>query len=144
MGLFNLFNKPKTNYLIEMREYVKNFMLTYINEFPEASDDVIPVFSNVNEMLKKTSEKDICKMMKTNNVNIECGALNIIQNFAMVEMKPKSATSFIIGDDNSAFELYNYVNNLKYEKGYISKQQYDDNALLATKLSLDSPFGSWL
>ena len=62
----------------------------------------------------------------------------------MVEMKPKSATSFILGDDNSAFELYNYVNNLKYEKGYISKQQYDDNALLATKLSLDSPFGSWL
>ena len=82
MGLFDFFKVSKTNYSVEMREYVKNFMLAYIKEFPKASNAVIPIFSNVNEMLKSASEKEIKNMMTANHVNVECGALNIIQNFA--------------------------------------------------------------
>ena len=143
MGLFDFLGLSKTNYVGEMIEYLKHFMLGYIKEHPEASDDVIPIFSNANEMLKGTSENEIRKSMKHNNVNIECGVLNIVQNFAMTELNPKSAAEFLKKTDDHALNLYKYVNDLKYKKGYISKQQYDENSLLATKLSLNAPLGSW-
>ena len=142
MGLLDIFKSKKTNYRVEMIEYVRSFMLSYIKEFPTAADAVIPIFSNANEMLKSVSEKDIRKMMESNRVNVECGALNIIQNFAMTELKPQSAVSFLKGE-NYPFALYNYINERKYNKGYISKQQYDENAMLATKLSIHSPLGGW-
>ncbi|MBQ5321583.1 MAG: hypothetical protein J6K88_05980 [Oscillospiraceae bacterium] len=136
------FNREKTNYVGEMREYIKKFMLKYIKEYPSASDVVIPIFSNAEQMVRGLSEKQISKMMKTNNVNIECGALNIIQNFAMTELEPKSGVDFLRGD-NYAYDLYNYVNEYKYANGYISKLQFEENKMLATKLSLQSPLGSW-
>ena len=138
-----LFKRIKTNYVDEMREYVKNFMLRYIKEFPSSSDDVIPIFSDAEQMIGNLSEKQISKMMKVNQVNIECGALNIIQNFAMTRLEPKRVEDFIRGDNSSAYSLYNYVNKFKYDNGYISKQQFDENAMLATKLSLKSPLGGW-
>ena len=143
MGLFDFLGLSKTNYLGEMREYLKHFMLGYIKDFPEASDVVMPIFSNANEMLKESSENEIRKSTRQNKVNIECGVLNIVQNFAMTELKPKSAVEFIKNTDDHALNLYKYVNDLKYKKGYISKQQYDENALLATKLSVNAPLGSW-
>ena len=81
--------------------------------------------------------------MKVNQVNVECGALNIIQNFAMTSLEPKSVENFICGNNSNVYSLYNYVNKFKYDKGYISKQQFDENAMVATKLSLKSPLGSW-
>ncbi|MGN1443975.1 MAG: hypothetical protein ACI4XE_09020, partial [Acutalibacteraceae bacterium] len=81
-----MFNKKKTNYVGEMRDYVRDFMLKYIKEFPSSADDVIPIFSDVECLISNLSEKEICKMMKTNSVNIECGTLNIIQNFAMTKL----------------------------------------------------------
>ena len=136
------FNKSKTNYAEEMREYIKNFMLQYIKEFPLSSDEVIPIFSDAEQMIRGFSEKEVSKMMKVNRVNVECGALNIIQNFAMTRLEPKSGVE-LIRDDNHPYDLYNYVNKYKYNRGYISKQQFDENALLATKLSLQSPLGGW-
>ena len=138
-----LFNKKKTNNVGEMREYVKNFMLAYIKEFPKASDVVIPIFSEAELMIRGLTEKEISKMLKSNHVNIEFGALNIIQNFAMTKLEPKSAVDFIEGVDDDALDLYRYVNKFKLNKGYISKQQFDENELLATKLSLIPPLGSW-
>lgn len=138
------FNKVKTNYVDEMREYIKDFMLRYIKEFPLSSDDVIPIFSDAEQLIRESSEKQVSKMMKVNRVNIECGALNIIQNFAMTRLEPKSAIDFLRDDANNAYALYNYVNKYKYDKGYITKQQFDENAMLATKLSLQSPLSSLL
>ena len=108
MGLLDLFNFKKTNYRSEMIEYTRNFMLKYIKEFPNASDDVIPVFSNVNEMLKLASEKDVRKTIKSNSVNVEHATLNIIQNFAMYEIKPQSAVDFLRG----AVKYENYILDL--------------------------------
>lgn len=140
MGL--IFNRTKTNFRYEMSEYVKCFMLQYINDFPLASDVVIPIFSNANEMIKGLSEKDLRKAMRSNGVNIECAALNTMQNFAMVELKPKPCVDFLTKEDD-ALSLYRYINNLKYMKGYISKRQFDENEMLATKLSVQSPLGNW-
>ena len=136
------FSKKKTNYVDEMRDYVKDFMLKYIKEFPSSSDNVIPIFSDIEQMISKLSEKKISNMMKNNSENIECYTLNIIQNFAMTRLEPKSGVDFIIGN-NKAFDLYNYVNEYKYNKGYISKQQFDENSMLAIKRSLKSPLGGW-
>lgn len=136
-----LFNREKTNYVGEMREYIKNFMVQYINEFPLSSDDVIPIFSDAEQMIRGLSERKISKIMRLNHVNIECGVLNIIQNFAMTRLEPKSCVDFL-GSDDKAYDLYNCVNKCKYNKGYISKQQFEENKMLATKLSLQSPLGS--
>ena len=141
MGWF--FNKAKTNYVGEMRECVKDFMLRYIKEFPSSGDVVIPIFSEAEQMIRGLSEKEVSKMMKDNHVNVECGALNIIQNFAMTNLKPKSAVDFLKGSDDDALKLYNYVNQYKYDKGYITKQQFEENKSLGTKLSLQSPLGGW-
>ena len=138
-----LFNRSKTNNVGEMQKYVKEFMLLYIKEFSSDSDDVIPIFSEVELMIRGLSEKEVNKMLKVNHVNVEGGTLNIIQNFAMTKLEPKSGADFILGKDNSALRLYNYVNKYKYDKGYINKKQFDDNAMLATKLSLRSPLGGW-
>lgn len=146
MGLLDLFNFKKTNYRSEMIEYTRNFMLKYIKEFPNASDDVIPVFSNVNEMLKLASEKDVRKTIKSNSVNVEHATLNIIQNFAMYEIKPQSAVDFLRGAvkyENYILDLYKFVNKLKFKKGYISKQQFEENEQLAVNLSIQSPLGNW-
>lgn len=136
------FKKEKTNVVGEMREYLKNFMVQYIKKYPSASDDVIPIFSNAQKMIQSLSEKKAIKMMKTNNVNIECATLNIIHNFAMMELHPKSGIEFLTGEDN-VLALYTYVNDLKYKKGYIGQHQYDENAILATKLSLNTPLATW-
>ena len=141
MGWF--LGKPKTNYVGVMRECVKEFMLKYIKEFPGPSDVVIPIFSDAEQMIRGLSEKETSKMMNVNGVNAECGALNIIQNFAMTKLEPKSGVDFLKGNDNDAFDLYNYVNQVKLDKGYITKQQFEENKLLATKLSLQSPLGAW-
>jgi hypothetical protein len=142
MGM-GLFNRKKTNYVGEMRDYLKQFMLQYIKNNPHAADIVIPVFSNVETMIRGLSEKELGKMLKANNVNIECGVLNIVQNFAMTELKAKSGVEFLNSDDY-ARDLYKFVNDLKYKKGYISKQQHEENEMLGVKLSLQNPFGGWL
>ena len=106
---------------------------------------MIPIFSKANEMIKGLSEKEVRKSIKDNCVNVECGALNIIQNFAMAEIKPVSPVDFIKGvvkKENHALELYQHINGLKYKKGYITKQQFDENELLATQLSIQDPFGN--
>lgn len=142
MGLFDFFAFSKTNYLSKMREYLQKFMLDYIKEFPMAADDVMPIFSNANEMIGALSEREVAKTIKNDNMNIEYAVLNIVQNMAMMELKQKPALSFL-KDDDHPLELYKYVNDIKFNKGYISKEQYDENNLLATKLSLISPLGEW-
>ena len=135
---------PKTNYVSEMRECLKEYMLSYIKDNPAAADDVVPIFSDAELVLRRFSEKEISKTMRANNVNVECCALNILQNVAMHEIKQQSATDFIKGyDTDYAYELYKHVNDLKLKKGYISKQQHEENNLVATKMAIKSPLGNW-
>lgn len=137
-----LFNKEKTNYRLEMHELLKNFMLEYVEEFPKAADAVIPIFSNADQMIKNTSEKELSTMLKRNKTNVEHAVLNIVQNWAMTELKPKTGADFLMAEDY-ALNLYDYVNNMKYERGYISKEQFEENKLLAIQLSLVPPLGTW-
>ena len=138
------FFRQKTEYAREMRECLKEFMLSYIKDNPVAADDVVPIFSDAELILRRFSEKEIAKTMRANNVNVECCALNILQNVAMHAIKQQSATNFLKGYDRDyAYELYKHVNDLKLEKGYISKQQYEENDLVATKMAIKSPLSNW-
>lgn len=139
------FFKPKTNYTREMREYLKEYMLSYIKDNPFSADDVVPIFSDAELIIRKLSERKISKAMRVNNIGVECCALNILQNVAMAAIKQQSATDFLKSyDKDYAYELYKCVNDLKLEKGYINEQQYEENNLIATKIAIKSPLGNWL
>ncbi|MDD6682512.1 MAG: hypothetical protein PUE61_05010 [Clostridiales bacterium] len=137
-----LFNRKKTNHIEGMKTILKAFMLQYIHENPHAADGVMPIFSSAETIIRGISEKKMHKTLTRNNVNEECSVLNIIQNCAMTELKPQSGAAFLI-NDNHALDLYQYVNKQKLCKGFITKQQFDENEMLGTKLSLHSPLGEW-
>lgn len=139
MGLFDW---NKTNYLGEMRVFIKDFMMMYVKEYPRSSDTVIPIFSDAEMMILGWSEREISKMLKKNHVNIESAVLNIVQNVAMHNLKPKSGVDFI-KDEDFVLDLYKYINKRKLMKGYISKQQYEENEELGVKMSLQAPLGMW-
>ena len=141
------FGKSKTNPRQEMTEYLKKFMLDYIKENAEDADDVVPIFSDAEVGIRKLPEKELNKSLKQNHITIEFAVLNIVQNCAMVSIKPQAAKDFLMrsitGNHDSAYDLYHYVNDIKLKKGYISKEQYEENKLLAVKLSMKSPLGQW-
>lgn len=139
------FKKEKTNYTGEMREVLKTYMLDYIKKNPLAADDVVPIFSNAEAMIRQLSEKEVVQMMHANHVNVECGTLNILQNHAMTQIRQQNPADYIKGiSTDYAHELYKHINEMKFKKGYISKQQYEENDLLGTQLALKSPFNNWL
>ena len=142
------FFKPKTNYAAEMRECLKECMLLYIKDNPLAADAVVPIFSDAELIIRRLPEREIAKTMRANGVNVECCALNILQNVSMTEIKQVSSRDFLLRarpeEKDHAYELFIYVNKVKLDKGYIDKQQYDDNQLTATKLAINSPFSKLL
>lgn len=142
------FFKPKTDYSREMRECLKEYMLSYIKDNPFAADTVVPIFSDAELIIRGLPEKEIAKTIRVNDINVECCALNILQNVAMTEIKQVSTRDFLLRtrpeEQDHAYELFNHINKLKLDKGYIDKQQYDDNHLVATKLAMKSPLDGWL
>ena len=142
------FFKPKTDYSREMRECLKEYMLSYIKDNPFAADTVVPIFSDAELIIRGLPEKEIAKTIRANDINVECCALNILQNVAMTEIKQVSSKDFLLRtrpeEQDHAYELFNHINKLKLDKGYIDKQQYDDNQLVATKLAMKSPLNNWL
>ena len=128
-----------------MREFLKEYMLFYIKENPLAANDVVPVFSDAELLIRRLPEKEIARTIRINNVNSECCALNILQNVAMSAIKQQSATDFLKGyDKDYAYELYKSINDLKLEKGYIDKQQHEENNLAATRMAIKLPLDRWL
>ena len=41
------------------------------------------------------------------------------------------------------YNLYNWINEIKFNKGFISKTQFEESHSLALKPSLNPPFGDW-
>lgn len=137
MGLFR-----RTHHKDEMRNCLKSVMLEYIKEHPRAADDVIPIFSDAELMIRKCSERQIVKMLKMQHINSECAALNIVHNMAIARLTPKRGADFIASEDH-AYDLCGHINKLKFAKKYQSKQTYDENERVALELSLIPPLGHW-
>ena len=140
MGLFDRYKKTDYSYIMGMREYLKNFMLDYIEEFPSSADEVILICSAVDLGLCNTSTGEIRKInkfMEENHINVELGVLNLLQNSASRDIKKKTGSEFISGEvPDYAYDLFIYINKLKYKKGYIDKKQRDENELWATKVAI--------
>ena len=137
-----LFDRIKINYKMELREEVKEFMLKYIKEHPNSADDVVCVFSQADIVAQNLSKRELNKIIKRQGHSIEYLSLNIIQNCAMMELKPKSGIDYLQGNDYLRY-LYDYVNELKFKRGYIGKQQFEENKMIGMQLSLVPPLGMW-
>ena len=75
--------------------------------------------------------------MEENHINVELGVLNLLQNSASRGIKKKTGLEFISGEvPDYAYDLFIYINKLKYKKGYIDKKQRDENELWATKVAI--------
>jgi hypothetical protein len=131
-----LFNKKK--YLIiaeEMKEATKNYMAQYASENPDEIEDVAYIFASAMHMIEQASPQDIKKGMSSTGASARAAALNILQNCAMVEISPCSATELISKMyDDAAYDLYNAINDEKLKNMFISKRQHEENKLLAIKI----------
>ena len=138
------FKRVDTNYRQQMQEIMKTYMLQYIKQFPENSHDAVPIFFFFFLMVRNSSEQEISKTLKKSNLTVESGALNIIQNNALVRIREKSGSDFVLGalstHKDVAYELYEYINDIKLKKGFISKKQYEENSMVGVKASLKTPF----
>lgn len=131
MGLFSFFSSKKYNNILhDMKDYLCKFMAEYAVESPESMPDVAGIFANTQIMLDSLSPKDIKKAIKANGVTAECGVLNIIQNYAMYEIKSTTEKDLLFGEKDEAYDLYIYVNEKKLKLNYISNEQYQDNKRL--------------
>lgn len=135
--------KRNSNFKQEMRNILKKYMLQYITDNPSSSDVVVCIFSDAEMYIRRLTDKEINVILKSGYVSAEFGALNIVQNFAMAKIQPRSATDIMLDGFHSdnidyAYNLYNYINKIKLQNGYISKDQYDENAELAIEIALNS------
>ena len=138
------FLRAKTNNVEQMELWLQNFMLDYLKEHADDGDDLVPIFSDTRDFIRKAGEKKITKLLKQNMISVEEGILNILQNHAMFAITPKSGVDFIMGGDDAAYELYNNLNDLKLSRGYISKKQHTENEKAVTRAALIPPGGRWL
>ena len=138
MGLFF----KETHYREEMSDYLRELMISYMKDRLGDADEIVAIFSDANELIKHSAEREVRKGIKQYGLNVESSALNILQNVAMQAITPVSGADFILGKTGVAYKLYNDVNSMKFNKGYIDKKQFDDNAALGDKLGLQSPLGS--
>lgn len=130
-----IIKKSKSNVKNEMRNSISSFMSKYAAEKQGDIEDVAHIFARAMQTINSLSEKELSKEMKKNGVTADFGALNILQNCAMVEIEYAPLADIIKRCANDGpYELYNAVNLEKLNKGYISKQQYEENESLGNKL----------
>ena len=128
MGLFSIFGSNKeTDILQEMKDFLEKFMTKYASENPDDMEALAGVFANARMMVNSLTPKDAKKAMKQNGVDAACGVLNILQNYAMTEIRPESMRDILYGEEGEAYNLYMNINDEKLRLGYISKEQHQDN-----------------
>ncbi|MBR1532575.1 MAG: hypothetical protein IJ643_11005 [Eubacterium sp.] len=98
------------------------------------------IYKKAIKMVKHLSAGDIITEMEENNVSLELAALNILQNCAMLYIKPASSASDLLFSDDDASKLYNYLNDEKQKRGLITNEQYEENKNLCIKIRMGSRF----
>ncbi|MBE6816676.1 MAG: hypothetical protein E7520_03110 [Ruminococcaceae bacterium] len=98
------------------------------------------IYKKAIKMVKHLSAGDIITGMEENNVSLELVALNILQNCAMLYIKPASSASDLLFSDDDASKLYNYLNDEKQKRGLITNEQYEENKNLCIKIRMGSRF----
>ncbi|MBE6742079.1 MAG: hypothetical protein E7570_07235 [Ruminococcaceae bacterium] len=92
------------------------------------------IYKKSLKVIKKLTISDIYNEMQTNNVPIELVALNILQNCAMLYIKPAKSFKDMLIEKDEAKDFFDYINDKKYDNGLITEEQYEENKLVGTKL----------
>lgn len=119
----------------EMKDSLLIFMTGYAIQKHDNMESLAGIFASAQNIINSVSPKEVQKEMSKNSVSAESIVLNIIQNCAMYEIKA-STKDFLFGQEDEAFVLYMDINDEKLEKGYISKEQYEENKRLGTCLKI--------
>ena len=97
------------------------------------------IFAEVVGYCESASNSQLKREMKSMGVGSHAAMLNIVQNVAMsIYMQNMNNTDYLMGFNeqlNMAEEVYNYVNDTKLEKGYISKLQHEENRRLLIQIA---------
>lgn len=130
VGIFA--SKEKANYI---RERMIETVLECTSGFSDYNEDAIldgssEIFAQAILMINMMPKREILKLPSA-----ELGAMNIVQNCAMVNIQQCSVVDLLSQrHEDCAYKLYRWINDRKNEKGYVSKEQYDANVKLAIKI----------
>lgn len=88
--------------------------------------------------------KELQKEIYKTKLTVDEASLNVLHNFAMMLAKENITeidVSMGLNDEaEAAIAVYRYINDIKLEKKYISKFQYDENERLITAIQYNAPF----
>ena len=141
MNLFSRFKRQKDHDIPqEMADYLQRFFMGYVTEAPDDMQDVDDIFAQALALIRSLSPKEAAAGLRSNHVGVECAVLNILQNCAMVEIKPSDPNDILFGpEDPGALSLYMAVNAEKLRLGYIDTAQYEANKRLGECLRYGLP-----
>ncbi len=136
--------KKSTNNVEQMIEYLRTFMIEYLVRHPDDGGDVLPIFTMMKKNLMQYPERKMAKEMRKKNLTLEETVLNILQNHALMAIVPQSVDAFMLGDNDAAHTLYDEINDIKLQKKYIGRAQYEANKEIGNRACLIPPGGRWL
>lgn len=143
MGLFSFFSGSNSkNDILAIIESVRKYMLKYAEENPQDMDTAVGIFDGARMMIKNASAKEISQLMKNEDVTAEFAALNVLQNCAMIHIKPTGFIDYVGSalrerrEEDIVHDLYNWINKQKLEKGYISQKQFEENEHVGVMIRL--------
>lgn len=124
MGLFSCFKKNKDTDSI--RESIKNFILNYMEAYckanPSNTGSAVLICTETVRCVYAISDKKFKDAMKECNVSVEDAALSLIQLNAKTYINERLKLE---EDAENAYKFYGAVINERYERGFISKDQYE-------------------
>ena len=131
MGLFGIDENTARTKHEEGKKAFKEFEKEYKND-PNYDDWTETIFNTAYEILSMGDPKEFAKSLKKNRVTPKVCALNIIQNTAMMYVEDGAGKSVFFQNMlfNSAYNLYNYINDYKLEKKYINSKTHQKSAEL--------------
>jgi predicted transcriptional regulator len=129
MGLFSCFKKKKDAEKNKelIISYIWDSVLPYCKSIKCDIGSIMDVYLEAAVIVNALSAESIKETMREWNIsNTEHAALKFIENSAWSHISQRAKQG---GDVDSVHKLYEAVVNTKYERGFISKAQYE------TKLS---------
>lgn len=124
MRLFSCFKKKKDT--DNIRGCIKNFILNYMDGYckanPRNTGSATIICSETIRCVYAFSDKKFEDAMKECNVSVEDAALSLIQLNARTYINERLKLE---EDAESAYKFYGAVINERYERGFITKDQYE-------------------
>ena len=123
--------------LINYKEVMQSILRSFMDNGNEA-DIINPILDKVGKYIQEIRKGDI---LEINVINTESRILEVVQNFTEVEITGNSFES--ANAKNCVLDFYKHINLLRFEKGYISENQFEYNQIFVDRLALVKPKSWW-